>query len=46
MTISSENVTWISARVVPSFWFNGPVNRVDTYCGLDTAIMAMVPSAS
>ena len=32
-TISSENVTWISANVVPSFWFKGPVNSVQTYWG-------------
>ena len=44
--MSSENVIWISAKVVPSRWFSGPVNKVHTYCGLEIAIMAITPSRS
>ena len=29
--MSSEKVHCSSASVVPSFWFNGPVNSVHTY---------------
>ena len=41
--ISSENVHCNCASVVPSFWLSGPVNSVQTYCGLEIAIMAMTP---
>ena len=44
--ISSENVHCSSASVVPSCLFSGPVNRVQVYCGLEIAIMAMTPSKS
>src|SRR5665213_2888307 len=44
--MSRENVTWISASVVPMAWVNGPVNSVQTYCGLEIAIMAISPRTS
>src|ERR1051325_10424561 len=44
--ISSENVHCSSASVVPSFWLSGPVNSVQTYCGEEIAIIAMMPRTS
>src|SRR5579883_1674254 len=44
--ISSENAHCSSGRVVPSFWLSGPVNSVQTYCGLEIAIMAITPRMS
>src|SRR5215469_14291079 len=44
--MSSENVNCNSASVVPSFWLSGPVNSVQTYCGLEIAIIAINPSTS
>src|ERR1700761_8558213 len=44
--IRRENVHCNSASVVPSFWFNGPVNSVQTYCGEEIAIMAITPRMS
>src|SRR6185437_9323643 len=44
--MSSEKVNCSSASVVPSFWLSGPVDSVQTYCGLEIAIIAIKPSTS
>src|SRR5581483_12477417 len=44
--MSKEKVNCSSASVVPSFWLSGPVNSVQTYCGLEIDIMTMRPSTS
>lgn len=45
-TINSEKVTWISASETRSFSVNGPVNSAQTYCGLEIAIIAIMPSSN
>ncbi|MNS96853.1 hypothetical protein D3C86_1092040 [compost metagenome] len=45
-TISSENVTCNSESGTPSLAASGLVNRVQTYCGLEIAIMQTRPSNS
>ena len=44
--MSSENVHCNSASVVPSLALSGPVNSVQTYCGLEIAIIAITPRMS
>ena len=45
-TISRENVTWIAAGAASNAVPRGWVNRVQTYCGLEIAIMQISPSTS
>src|SRR5258707_14560809 len=45
-TIRMEKVTWISARLPPVAVCSGLTNRVQTYCGLEIAIMATTPNAN
>src|SRR5579872_2863800 len=39
-------VTWIAGSVTPSASWNGLVNNVHTYCGLEIDIIAIMPSTS
>src|SRR6185312_325629 len=45
-TIRIEMVTWMAARLPPVAVWNGFTNRVQTYCGLEIAIMATSPRVS
>ena len=45
-TINSEKVIWIAGRPAPVVVWNGLVNNVQVYCGLEIAIMTMSPSNS
>src|SRR5689334_432127 len=45
-TIRIENVIWIAGSVAPVVVWKDLVNRVQTYCGEEIAIMAIRPSRS